>query len=837
MNRSNTIQIAIDLGTTNSSVAINNKGKVQLIKNTFGDTVTPSVFGIDKSKNLVVGKRAYEKLFRDASTTEEANYRAEVKRIMGTKDKVNFPRLEKDLNAEEISAEIIKSLKSDILRKYGDFSTLGVVVTIPAHFSTVQAEATKRAAEMAGFEYVVLLQEPIAAAISYGFGADEDHNWIVYDLGGGTFDVAAISSKDGILSCVTHCGDNYLGGKDFDWLIVDQVLVPALKKDFSLSEFDRGNPEHHWKFAKLKYFAESAKIYLTEYDKTIIEIDALGQDEDGKDISSVIEITRDQFHKLIDPLVERTIELTKQVIKDSGLDRKSIEKVVLIGGPTQIPYLRDKIHKSLNIEVNTSSDPLNAVAHGACIFAGSQSIPDEILSNHSESDTKDTVPVKLHFEPMTGDTEEPVSGVIELPSEDDYFVQIQSEDGTFSTPKIPLQKNGKFYQTVTIQPKKSNLYWIYLLDAKGKSLQLAQDSFTITHGLTVSGAPLPHSIGVGITKKQYGSETQVVEAIENFFKKDSTLPLSQTHAFKTVRSLGKGDTTNALPIKVYEGESEIPDRNQILTKLEITGKDLPFDLPEGTEVDITINVDPSRTVTVEAYIPTVDIRLNARADVHDQDLSLQSLEKDLDTQEQRIRHLSETSNDNEIAKHNTTVNQVRNALKNSETDEDEKRKASKMLRDLKTRIDLAEKDKQFPTFEKEFKELIEHFNVDLKTLTNSEQIKDFQNEFEKIKKDGNSAIQSHDKELLARVNNQLLSLWGRIVFENPDILAHKLEQLASGQYNFTDKIEADYFIKKGRRAIELGDLDELKRCVRNLLLLLPVEEQAATAAALSGITK
>lgn len=838
MSKLGTIQVAIDLGTTNSTIAINKSGKVEVIKNTFGDSSTPSVFGVDKSSNLVVGKRAYEKLYRDTSSKEVANYKAEVKRLMGTKEKVNFPRIEKDLSAEEISAEILKALKVDVTRKYPEFYTDSVVVTIPAHFSTVQAEATKRACELAGFKHAVLLQEPIAAAMSYGFGSDKDHNWIVYDLGGGTFDVAVISSKDGILSCVSHCGDNFLGGKDFDWLIVDKVLVPHIREKFKLTNFDRGNPENHWKFAKLKYLAENAKIYLTEYENTTIEIDGLGDDEEGEEISSVLQFSRTDFEKLVQPLIERTINLSRDVMKESGLDSKSIEKLVLVGGPTQIPFLREQLNKNLGVEVDTSSDPLTAVAHGACIFAVGQEVPAEILKSSSGPVDQSAAEITINCERMTSDSEEAVSGIIDLSKkgESDYFIQIQSEDGTFSTSKIPL-KNGKFYQSVTVQPNKQNHFWIYLLDGQGNSVALTQDSFCITHGLTVSGAPLPHTVGVGITKKQYGSETQIIETIDKFFEKNSTLPLKETKTYKTFRPLKKGDTSNALPVKVYEGESEIPDRNQIICQLGITGEKIPYDLPEGTDVDITISVDTSRTVTVEAYLPTVDLRLNARATVHAEDVTTGDIEKDLGAQEERARGLNGAISNEEESKLNSEIQTAREALKNSEADEDEKRRASKLVKDLKSKIDASEKDKEFPTLKMEFEKINEQMKAIFEVVTESERSNEFIALYEQIKKDGEMAISSQDKALLTRVIDQLLTLRAQITFEDPGFLVYRLEQFASGDFHFIDEDEANYFIKKGRRAIELGDLEELKRAVRNLVMLLPPEEQNMSLNNISGITK
>jgi molecular chaperone DnaK len=190
------INIGIDLGTTNSEVAASINNGIDIIKNAQQDEYTPSVFGIDKAGNKVVGRKAYDKLFKSSSQEEFVNNKAEVKRLMGTAETIRFERLDSSLSPEEVSAEILKSLKEDVTRKYPDFSTIAAVITIPAYFSSLQAEATKRAGEIAGFRHVVLLQEPIAAAMAYGFDNSDDQNWLVYDLGGGTFDVALISSKD-----------------------------------------------------------------------------------------------------------------------------------------------------------------------------------------------------------------------------------------------------------------------------------------------------------------------------------------------------------------------------------------------------------------------------------------------------------------------------------------------------------------------------------------------------------------------------------------------------------------------------------------------------------------
>lgn len=178
------IAIGIDLGTTNSEIAVFMDGKVEVLKNTLGDEYTPSVFGISKGGQEEVGKKPYTRYFKDANKDEVENNKPEIKRLMGQSEKIYFPRNKTSYLPEEISAKILLNLKQNVARKSDKINTQAAVITIPAHFDTTQCEATKRAGNLAGFEHVILLQEPIAAAISYGFSSDKNETWLVYDLGG-----------------------------------------------------------------------------------------------------------------------------------------------------------------------------------------------------------------------------------------------------------------------------------------------------------------------------------------------------------------------------------------------------------------------------------------------------------------------------------------------------------------------------------------------------------------------------------------------------------------------------------------------------------------------------
>lgn len=831
------IQIGIDLGTTNSSVAVNNNGAIEIVKKPGGVEYTPSVFGFDKAGNKVVGQKAYEAYYRYSSKEEEKNYKPEVKRLMGTSETFHFERADVEMNPEAISAEILKNLKEDILRKYPDFNTVGAVITVPAAFSVLQSEATKRAGNLAGFKHVVLLQEPIAAAIAYGFGKTDNENWLIYDLGGGTFDVALIASKDGALSVLGHNGDNFLGGKNIDLEIVDKVIVPKILEKFSINNFNKATEKYRSIFSQLKFIAESAKIELSQYDKTSILVENIGMDDDGKEIFLTFTFSRQEFEQLIEPMIDRTIELSKETLKEAGIKSSSVAKVILVGGPTQIPYLRQRLESDLKIAVDSSVDPLTVVARGACVFGIGQKIPKELIEDGNPKVKNGSLGLNLNYETLTSETEETISGVIpELQdNEEEYYVQIQSDSGSYNGQKIKL-KNGKFFDTVSVEPNKTNQYWIYLFDKQGNSVSIDPDSFAITHGLSVSGAPLPHSVGIIVVKKDH-IRNIAANVCERIFDKGSILPIKKVLTdYKTSRKLIKGEE-NKLDITLVEGESEIPDRNTYLCELGINGKDLPHDLPEGTPLELSVEMNESREVSVTAYIPLIDLTLKARSTSQDEAIEVKNIEYELKVQTDRAQVVSETCSTEEKNKLNGTINAVAHSLRSAHADEDEKRKANKQLKDLKMAIDRMEKEKEMPQLVKEFNESLESAEKVITELGDDKDKVKHEEQLSQLKTEGEKAVKENDKALLIRVNEQVSELTSRAIYSNPSTWAYLYRKLTDGSKTFINEKEAGYYIEKGRRAIEMGDVDELKRCVHNLQLLLPSGEQNAMKSNLSGITR
>ncbi len=830
------INIGIDLGTTNSEVSINDSGKIHTVKNIFGDEYTPSVFGVDKAKNKIVGKKSYERLYKDTSFEEVQNNKAEIKRLMGVSENIEFSRLNKSFSPEEISAEILKNLKEDIVRKYPDLDVSSAVITIPASFSVLQSEATKKAGKLAGFDHVVLLQEPIAAAVAYGFGSAKKENWLVYDFGGGTFDVAVISSKDGRLSVLGHEGNNFLGGKNLDWAIVDKFIVPEITKSFKVNDFNRNNKKLENTFVKLKYFSENAKTQLSQVDNVNIEIENIGNDEEGKEIYLSLMLSKKEFEKIIKEFINESISLSKKVIKDTGLKSSNIKKIILVGGPTQMEYLKNRLEKDLGIEIDTSQDPLTAVSRGACLYGLTQTIPDEILKKNYQI-PKGAIEIDLHYDSLTSEIEECVSGKVEKLKDatgGEYFLQIQSESGSYASNKLDL-KRGKFFENISLDKNKRNVFHLYLFDKNGKQLKISPEEFSVTHGISVQGAPIPHSIGIVILSRS-SINFQAEEEVVRLFDKNSILPLSKTESFKTSRKLDKNSKDNPLWIKIVEGESNIPDRNTYVCELGIDGKDLPYDLPSGEDIEIKVDINESREVSVTAYIPSIDLTLNARSTEKDEKIDAIKLTEELEMQKERINFISNNTSSREVDEFKRKANSIASSLSNIQYDEDEKRKTNKELKDLKSSIDSMEQSKGIDWSRKEYENQLENAE-DILNKLNSEDKEVFEKELEEIKKDANDALAEGDMDRMINVNQTLISLIFKIIGSTTGGMLQIIKSLFTRHPELMKNPEGKYYLGKAANAAEVGDKEEMGRVYKKILELLPKDVRDGESAKLSGITR
>ena len=375
--------IGIDLGTTNSCVAVMEGGKPVVVTNTEGARTTPSVVAFSKSGERLVGEPAKRQAVTNADKTISS-----IKRHMGTDYRVAID--DKKYSPQEISAMILQKLKADAENYLGEKVT-EAVITVPAYFNDAQRQATKDAGKIAGLDVKRIINEPTAAALAYGLDNEKEQKIMVYDLGGGTFDVSIIEIGDGVIEVLATSGDNHLGGDDFDQKITD-YMIAEFKKDNGVDL-----SQDKMALQRLKEAAEKAKKELSSATTTNINLPFISMNDNGP-LHFDMNLSRAKFDELTHDLVERTATPVTNALRDAGITASELGKVLLVGGSTRIPAVQDKVQQMTGHEPSKSLNPDECVALGASVqggkLAGDAGAGDILLL--------DVTPLSLSIETMGG---------------------------------------------------------------------------------------------------------------------------------------------------------------------------------------------------------------------------------------------------------------------------------------------------------------------------------------------------------------------------------------------------------------------------------------------------
>ncbi len=347
--------IGIDLGTTNSCVAVMEGGEPVVIPNAEGSRTTPSVVGFNKDGERLVGRVAKNQAIQYPDRTVSS-----IKRKMGTNEKVTIDG--KQYTPQEISAMILQKLKADAESYLGETVTKAVI-TVPAYFSDAQRQATKDAGRIAGLDVQRIINEPTAASLAYGLDKENSHKILVYDLGGGTFDVSILEIGDGVFEVLATNGDTHLGGDDFDERII-RYVAEAFKKENNIDL-----TKDPMAYQRLKDAAEKAKIELSGAMSSNINLPFITADATGPKHLDIT-LTRAKFDELTSDLVEKTIVPVRNALRDAGLTADQLDKVILVGGSTRIPAVQNAVKNITGKEPFKGINPDECVAIGAAIQAG-----------------------------------------------------------------------------------------------------------------------------------------------------------------------------------------------------------------------------------------------------------------------------------------------------------------------------------------------------------------------------------------------------------------------------------------------------------------------------------
>lgn len=705
----NKIDYGIDLGTTNSAIARMENGVPTIKKSETLKDTTPSCITFSRKQDILVGDSAYNILKNDSAialkTFEKGqkNTFIEFKRTMGTTHKEESSNMNRSFSSEELSSEVLKKMKSLIQ----DENISSIVITVPAKFLNPQNEATMQAAKLAGFKHIELLQEPVAAATAYGLGSkSKDGYWLVFDFGGGTFDAALIKAEEGILAVKDTDGDNWLGGKNLDEAIVDNIIIPYLQENYTIDFVINDSIKKELLRAAIKFHAEVAKNELSFKDKARI-LTNLGdlpfKDENGEEPEIDLELTGKDLESIFSPIFQKAIDITKDLLKRNHLKGSDLGSLILVGGPTFSPILRRMLKEQITDKVDTSVDPMTVVAKGAALFASTISVSDEVIET-----TRDRTKLQLDikYEATTVESDEMVNLKVQKEKTTGIFPEkiyadIVRFDGAWSSGKKLIGEKATIVDVLLVEGR-SNSFEINVYDETGNKLECQPHNLSILQGIGgLDGMQvLPYHIG--IAKYFHSEEKDLFEPVKGLEKNKKVPATGVRNGLKTRTVIRPGMVSDIIRIPIYEGdynsEGTNPVLNNLIKEVIISGETLPKLLPEGSDVNITIKVDRSRIMQFIAEFPTIE---------HTEELKIEIKQTEPPTEDfltkeiSKAKQIAQKVNADEITKKLETFEEQ---LENEKGSADGKMKILDGLRKELLKLDGAEKSTEYPKVEEGLKD-------------------------------------------------------------------------------------------------------------------------------------
>jgi len=830
------IDYGIDLGTTNSAIARMENGTPIIKKSDTQKDTTPSCVHFNKKGTSIVGDTAYSKLDSERKKAFAKNDPSiintfeEFKREMGSDEKSACKIMGKSFSSEELSAEVLKALKGNVR----DEEINSIVITVPAKFKAYQKDATTKAAKLAGFQHCILLQEPIAVSMAYGMDEKSiDGNWLVFDFGGGTFDVALMKATEGIMKVVDTEGNNHLGGKNLDLAIVDEIIMPYLEENYSITKILADEERKGLLKKAVKRFAEETKINLSPTDKNQYDIlpdEPIGEDDEGNEIEIDLSVKKEQYEEAVKPVFQRAIDLTQKLLKKNKMVGENLETVLMIGGPTFSETLRNMVKEQITENIDISIDPMTAVATGAALMASTKDIPVEV-----QNIDKSKIQLKLMYSTNTVETEEKIGIRVlrdktegEIPNK--LFVELNRQDKGWSSGKVELKEDAEILE-IYLEQGKSNGFSITIIDDKGSLFQSEPNSFSIIQGFKGPGSVLAFDLCIDVFEKLVRKQHLINL---NGLQKNQMLPAKGTGVFHTQKDVRPGNKSDQIRIPVYEdGVGTRAIYNDFRGKFVITGEDLPSLLPKGSEVELTLRVDESEMITVSASFPYLDD--------HFVDIKLSEYKRSAPEKNELERELNKAFESLEILQKDypeidlIITEEIRNGLNRLETqlfqDGSEAGMRDEILNDMREYlkdIDKLESDSKWPKVIQELTEALEHLEDTIDQYGN-ENARKLIDQFNSNVK---TAIEKHDVKMAQDLDVQIRSIAWKVADEalGPAMEIGLIKGFDDGfeMHEWKSRNEARQLINEAKGIVNANRATKqnLRPIVGQLFALLPQAQQS-----------
>jgi molecular chaperone DnaK len=825
-NPSRPLFAGFDLGTTNSAGAVFDGDKVRVVRNRDGANLTPSVVRIDRQGRVSVGQKAATAAERDPQ-----NARREFKRLMGMAEEMSFPAAGLTRTPEQLSALVLQSLREDVNDLTGIMPSRAVI-SVPALFELPQNKATATAAQLAGFEHVELLQEPIASALAAGWTNDKPGAWMVYDLGGGTFDVSLLETRDGLLRVVGHDGDNFLGGRDFDRTIVEWAVESLKARKEPVPR--REEPAHAAAFAALRRAAEVGKIELSRLNETAFTLDA-PLVFDGNEVEVDLSLDRATLERLCAPLVQRTVDVCRRLLAEHGLRPDQLSRIVLVGGPSLMPMVRRAVEEALQTPIATGHDPMTLVAEGAALYAATAGLNSNATTQRSGKTTG--CKVWCQYPPVTADLEPNVIGRFDaggaaVPK----TVELVRIDGdgreSWRSSPITVEADHSFVATAVLVARKPNRFRIVARSESGAEVAIDPDELSIIHGITIGDPPLSRTTGVALANDQ----------VQVYFDRGTALPARRTFTHYTVDSIAPGGSGTALSIPIVQGEFDVAHMCRIVGRIEIGGAQLTHPIPAGTPIEVTIVIDRGGKLAATARVTTEGKRVqqfDGVAQLVMPEPDAESLERNLASARRRCDDALAAAfrgGDGETVERLQTIQQqlasvepMIRAVRGG--DRDAGQRGAIALLDADAVINEIETEQQWPEFEDDAREAYSfavHYVGEFGKPT----------EQTALEKAGAGLERALDRRSVPEANRQLLVIQrlGRVAFRrHPKAWHFQFENCVSRLEECTDLGKAKKLEARGRKAIEASDNNELRSVVEQMWDLFPIDAKTRSMGFDSGV--